>query len=121
MTTIYESYQNEIRKIRRRGNALMKEIKQHENMMNQKKQRKLPTAFEDCYKLHSMVTTVLQMLAFIESYKYFQLQNIPLVDQFMDFFYQMTNYNYQSYIQSFMLKLRQSQSVDFNIETNINY
>ena len=121
MSTIYRSYHNEIRKIRRRGNALMKEIKRHETMMNEKKERNLPTNFEDCYKLHLMVTTVLQMLAFIESYKVFQLQNIPLVDEFMDFFYEMTNNNYKSYVQSFMIKLRELQSVDFHIKRNINY
>ena len=121
MSTIYESYRKEIRKIRKNGNALLKQIKQHETMMNQKRQLQLPATFEDCYRLHIMVTTVLRMLAFIDSYKYFQSENIPLVDEFMDLFYQMTNNNYQMYVQSFMLRLRQLQSVDFHIERNINY
>ena len=121
MPTIYESYRKEIRKIRRYGNALLKQIKEHETMMNQKRQVQLATTFDDCYKLHIMTTTLLRILAFIDSYKYFQSENIPLANDFMDLFYQMTNNNYQSYVQSFMLRLRQLQSVHFHIERNINY
>lgn len=120
MSTIYESYKKEIRKIRNKGNALLKQIKQHETMMNQRKILHLPATFEDCCTLHLMVTKVLQMLAIIDSYKYFQSQNLPLVDELMDLFYQMTDNNYKIYVKSFMLKLRELQSVDFHIQRNIN-
>ena len=120
MSTIYESYKKEIRRIRNKGNVLMKQIQQHETMMNHRKILHLPATFEDCWTLHLMVTKILQMLAIIDSYKYFQLENLPLVDELMDLFYQMTDNNYKIYLQSFMLKLRKLQSVDFYIQRNIN-
>ena len=120
MPTIYESYKKEIRRIRNQGNVLMKQIKKHETMMNQRKILHLPSTFEDCYILQLMVKRILQMIAIIDTYKYFQSQHLPLVDELMDLFYQMTDNNYQIYEQSFMLKLRELQSVDFHIQRNIN-
>ena len=119
ITTIYESYQQEIRQIRRSGNILLQKIKQHENMMNLKKLMNLPTTLEDCNKLSEMATRLLQMLSLIKTYQYFQTENMLLIDQCMPFFYQMYGNNYRSYLNNFKLRLMQLQNVDFTVERNM--
>ena len=119
--SIYESYQEEIRKIRRSGNLLLRKINRHETLMNQRKQRMIPATFTDCRKLYTMATTLIRMLAYIKSYEFFQFRNMLLLDENMDFFYQITNYNYQTYLRNFVLRLRELQSIDFHIQKNINY
>ena len=47
--SIYESYQKEIRRIRKSGNTLLRHIKRLETLMNQRKQRMIPATFTDCY------------------------------------------------------------------------
>ena len=118
--SIYESYQEEIRKIRRSGKLLLRKINQHETMMNRRKQLMIPSTFTEIHKFYTMVTTLIRMLAFIKSCQFFQFKNIPLIDEYMDFFYQINNYNYQNYLRNFMLRVRQLQSVDFHIQRNIN-
>ena len=119
VTTIYESYQQEIRHIRRSGNILLQKIKQHESMMNLKKLINLPTTLEDCNKLTEMASRLLQMLSLIKTYQYFQTQNMPLIDEYMPFFYQMYGNNYRSYLNNFRLRLMQLQNVDFTVERNM--
>ena len=119
--SIYESYQEEICKIRKSGNLLLRKIKQHETMMNRRKQLMIPSTFTEIHKFYTMVTMLIRMLAFIKSYQFFQFRNIPLIDEYMDFFYQINNYNYQNYLRNFMLRVRELQSVDFHIKRNINY
>lgn len=119
ITTIYESYQKEIRQIRRSGNILLQKIKQHETMMNCKKLMDFPTTLEDCNKLSEMATRLLQMLSLIKTYEYYQTQNMPLIDEYMPFFYQMYGNNYRSYLNNFRLRLMQLQNVDFTVERNM--
>lgn len=119
VTTIYESYQQEIRHIRRSGNILLQKIKQHESMMNLKKLINLPTTLEDCNKLTEMASRLLQMLSLIKTYQYFQTQNMPLIDEYMPFFYQMYGNNYQIYLNNFRLRLIQLQNVDFIVERSM--
>ena len=119
ITTIYESYQKEIRQIRRSGNILLQKIKQHETMMNCKKPMDFPTTLEDCNKLSEMATRLLQMLSLIKTYEYYQTQNMPLIDEYMPFFYQMYGNNYRSYLNNFRLRLMQLQNVDFTVERNM--
>ena len=119
VTTIYESYQKEICNIRRSGNILLQKIKQHETTMNCKKLMNFPTTLEDCNKLSEMATRLLQMLSLIRTYQYYQAQNMPLIDEYMPFFYQMYGNNYRSYLNNFKLRLMQLQNVDFVIERNM--
>ena len=121
--SIYESYQKEIRRIRKSGNTLLRHIKRHETLMNQRKQRMIPATFTDCYKLYTMATRLLRMLAFIDTYKYFQLINMPLMERNMFWFYQIINNNYQNYVRDFKLKIRQLQIIDFTevIEESIDF
>ena len=121
--SIYESYQKEIRRIRKSGNTLLRHIKRHETLMNQRKQRMIPATFTDCYKLYTMATRLLRMLAFIDTYKYFQLINMPLIERNMFWFYQIINNNYQNYVRDFKLKISQLQIIDFTevIQESIDF
>ena len=121
ITTIYESYQKEIRNIRRSGNILLQKIKQHETMMNIKKQMDLPTTLEDCYKLSEMATRLSQMLSLIQTYEFYQNQNMPLIDEYMPFFYQMYGDKYRTYLNNFRLRLMQLQNVDFINDFNVDF
>ena len=119
VTTIYESYQKEIRHIRRSGNILLQKIKQHETMMNFRKLMDLPTTLEDCYKLSEMVSRLLQMLSLIKTYEYYQNQNMPLIDEYMPFIYQMYGDRYRTYLNNFKLRLMQLQNIHFIIERSM--
>ena len=70
-----------------------------------------------------MAIRLLRMLAFIETYRYFQLINMPLMEGNMFWFYQIINNNYQNYIRDFKLKISQLQIIDFTevIEESIDF
>lgn len=111
--SIYKIYEQEICKIRKSGNTLLRHIKRHETLMNQRKQRMIPATFTDCYKLYTMAVRLLRELALIETYRYFQLLNIVLTEKIMFWFYQIQENNYQSYLKDFNLKLKQLQIFNF--------
>ena len=104
--SIYEIYEQEISKIRRGGNLLLRNIQRHETLMNQRKQRMIPATFEDCHKLYTMAVRLLRMLALIDTYRYFQLIKIPLTERIMFWFYQIHEDNYQNYLKDFNLKIK---------------
>ena len=88
--------------------------------MNQRKQRMIPATFTDCFKLYTMATRLIRMLAFIETYRYFQLINMPLMEGNMFWFYEIINNNYQNYLRDFKLKIRQLQIIEESIDFTIN-
>ena len=75
---IYKSYEREILYLQRHGNKLLKKIKQQEIKMNRKKQQNLQPNKKDLYTLNEKIKQLLRMLAFIDSYRYFQIINEPL-------------------------------------------
>ena len=121
---VYKSYQTEINFLRREGNKLLEEIKQHETNMNQKKQQQLKPNEQDLYHLNEMIKKMLKIMAFIEGYRHFQLMKMTMTNDNILWFYSKTNNYYEILLQRFMLRIRQLQyrkimeneeSVDFTI------
>ena len=110
--SIYETYEQEISKIRRSGNTLLRYVKRHETLMNQRKQRMIPATFTDCYKLYSMAVRLLRMLALIKTYRYYQLLNIILTKRDTFLFYRTYDIYYQDYLKNFTLKIKQLQIIN---------
>ena len=118
---IYQSYEQEIIYLQKRGNKLLQQIKQQEIKMNKRKQQKLKPLLRSLYKLNQMIKKLLLMLAFIDTYGYFQLINQPLSDENENFFYQVGNQYYEDILQRFVLRLKALQEdrfVDFVIIRN---
>ena len=119
---IYRSYQKEIYFLQRKGNELLQEINRHETKMNKKKQQKLQPNEGDLYQLDEMIKSMLKLMAFIESYRYLQLLKMPLTNENMHLFYSKTNYYYNDFLQTFMLKLNQLRYKKIiEIEESINF
>ena len=121
---IYKSYQTEINFLRREGNKLMEEIRQHETKMNKKKQQQLQPNEQDLYQLNEMTKQMLKIMTFIEGYRYFQLLKMTMTHDNILWFYWKTNHYYENLLQRFMVRVRQLQykkimenekSVDFTI------
>ena len=104
---IYKSYQREILYLQRHGNKLLQKIKQQEIKMNQRKQQNLQPNEKDLYTLNEKIKKLLRMVAFINSYRYFQLKNEPLSYGNEAFFYQMANGYYKDTLQRFVFRLKQ--------------
>ena len=120
---IYESYEREILYLRRHGNKLLQKIKQKEIKMNRRKQQNLQPNQKDLNTLNQMIKKLLRMLAFIDSYQYFQIIKEPLTyNNNETFFYEVANDYYEDALQRFVLKvnvrvkqLQLDRSVDFSI------
>ena len=117
---IYESYEREILYLRRHGNKLLQKIKQKEIKMNRRKQQNLQPTQKDLKTLNEMVKKLLRMLAFINTYRYFQIIKEPLTyNNNETFFYQIANNYHKDTLQRFVVRVKQLQldrSVDFRIE-----
>ena len=114
---IYQSYQQEILYLQRHGNKLLQKIKQQETKMNRKKQQNFQPNQKDLYTLQQMIKKLLRMLAFIDSYRYFQIINVPLY-QNQTWFHEIAYNYYEDTLQRFMLrlKLKIDRSVHFIIK-----
>ena len=119
---IYKSYEREILYLQRHGNKLLQKIKQQETKMNRRKQQNLQPNQKSLYTLNQMIKKLLRMLAFIHTYRYFQVINEPLSYKNETFFYQIANDYYEDTLQRFVLKvkvrvnqLQIDRSVDFTI------
>ena len=120
---LYESYEKEILYLQKQGKKLLQEIKRHETKMNQRKQQNLQPNLKSLNKLNQMIKKLLRMLAFIDTYGYFQLINEPLSFTNQTFFYCVANQYYEDILQSFLLRvkgrvnqLQQNRFVDFVVE-----
>ena len=120
---LYESYEKEILYLQKQGKKLLQEIKRHETKMNQRKQQNLQPNLISLNKLNQMIKKLLRMLAFIDTYGYFQLINEPLSFTNQTFFYCVANQYYEDILQSFLLRvkgrvnqLQQNRFVDFVVE-----
>ena len=116
---IYKSYEQEILYLRRHGNKLLQKIKKKEIKMNQRKQQNRQPNEKDINSLNQMIKKLLRMLAFIDSYRYFQIIKEPLTyNNNETFFYQVANDYYEDLLQRFVLRIKQLQldrSIDFSI------
>ena len=114
---IYESYQREILYLQKLGYKLLQEIKQQEIKMNQKKQQNLKPHPRSLNLLNRMIKKLLRMLAFIKTYRYFQIINQPLSYNNETFFYQIASDYFNDLLQRFLLQvqLRLDSLVDFSI------
>ena len=120
---IYESYQKEILFLQKNGNKLLEEIKRHEIMMNRKKQQNLQPHEQDLLALDQMVKKLLRIIAFISSYRQFQMANVLLSYVNQMWCYQIASNYYKDILHRFMSRLngrvRQLQldrSIDFTVE-----
>ena len=103
---IYKSYEREILYLQRRGSKLLQKIKQQEMKMNRRKQQNLQPNQKDLYTLNQMIKKLLRMIAFIDTYRYFQIINEPLSYQNQTFFYEVANNYYEDTLQRFVLKVK---------------
>ena len=103
---IYKSYEREKLYLRRQGSKLLQKIKQQEMKMNQRKQQNLQPNQKDLYTLNQMIKKLLRMIAFIDTYRYFQIINEPLSYQNQTFFYEIANNYYEDTLQRFVLKVK---------------
>ena len=106
---IYDSYEKEMFYLQTRCNKLLQEIKQQETKMNRRKQLKLKPNWRSLNKLNSMVKKFLRMLAFIDTYGYFQMIMEPLSYGNQTFFYGVAEQYYEDILQKFLLKLKANQ------------
>ena len=119
---IYKSYEREILYLQRHGNKLLQKIKQQEIKMNRRRQQNLQPNQKDLNTLNGMIKKFLRMLAFIDSYRYFQIIKEPLSYNNETFFYEVANNYYEDILQRFVfnVKVRVNQlqldrSVDFSL------
>lgn len=115
---IYKSYAKEIFYLQKRGNKLLQQINQQETKMNQRKQENLIPHPRSLNKMKRMIIEFLKILAFIETYQYFQMQNEPLSNNNQTWFYEVANQYYEDILQRFLLKLKTLRSVDFVVIRN---
>ena len=74
--------------------------------MNRRKQQNLQPNQKNLYTLNQMIKKLLKMLAFIDSYRYFQIINEPLTYKNETFFYEIANNYYEDTLQRFVLKVK---------------
>ena len=103
---IYKDYEREILSLQTQGDALLQKIKQQETKMNRAKQQNLQPNQNHLYTLDQMIKMLLQMLALIDSYRYFQARNEPMTDKNRYWFYDIANNYYLNTLKRFVLKLK---------------
>ena len=99
---IYQSYEREIWYLRRNGSRLLDEIKRQEIRMNQRKQQKLKPHQKQFSKLKRMIDKMLRLMGLIDTYRYFQILNVPLSYQNQAYFQDVVNQNYEHLLQRFL-------------------
>ena len=115
---LHESYSQEICHLRKHGTSLLQKIKLQEIKINQRKQQKLKPHLRQIKYLNAMIRKLVKISAFIETYKYFQIIQQPLINH-QHFFHQLASNHYENMLKDIVLKIKHrnriNQSVDFTI------
>ena len=118
---LYQSYAREILYLRKEGSKLLRKIKLQEIKMNKRKQDRMKPLLRQVNLLHRMMKKLIKISAFIDTYKYFQIINLPLIYDNQNFFYEVASNNYEKSLKDIVLKLkrinqsRMQDPVDFTI------
>ena len=102
----HNNYETQIHYIRRHGDVLLLRIKMLEIKMNKKKQQNQQPSQQDINSLNAMVKKLLQMLARINTYQYFQITNEPFVCNNQTYFNEICNNYFEDLIRRFITQLR---------------
>ena len=104
---LYDSYQLEICYLQRHGNILLQQIKNQEMKMNLIKQQNQQPTDTDINLLNAMITKLLRMLAFINTYRYYQVVKQPLAyNNNHSIFMEIANEYYKDLRCRFLIQLR---------------
>ena len=103
---LYEGYAREILYLRKEGTKLLQKIKLQEIKMNKRKQMMMKPLLQEINLLHRMMKKLIKISAFIETYKYFQMIQLPLTDNNQKFFYEMATNYYKNSLKQIVLKLK---------------
>ena len=104
MLELNNNYQVKIYHLRTHGDVLLQRIKMLEIKMNKRKQQNQEANQQDINSLNAMVRKLLQMLAKIKTYKYFQITNEPF--SCVNYFNQICNNYFNELIRRFITQLR---------------
>ena len=99
----HKNYEAQIKYIRTHGDVLLQRIKMLEIKMNQRKQQNQEASQQDINSLNAMVKKLLQMLAQINTYQYFQFTHEPFNQPY---FNQICKNYFESLIRRFITQLR---------------
>lgn len=99
-------YEQQIQYLQAHGDILLERIKVLEIKMNQKKQRNKQTNERDINSMNCMVKKLLQWLAQINTYQFFENTNKPFCHVNGIYFYEICNTQFESLIRTFIKKLQ---------------
>ena len=116
-SSIYQSYEKEVLHLRKKGSRLLNEIKQQEIRINQRKQQKLQPLAKQFSNLKRMIYKMLNLMALIDAYRYFQILNLPLLYH-QTFFEHTVNQNFEHlherFLTSFYSNLKKKSTKQHN-------
>ena len=101
-----EKYEQQIQYLRAHGDILLQRIKMLEIKMNRRKQQNQQANQQDINSLNSMVKKLLQWLAQINTYQFFQITNEPFRYVNGICFNQICNNQFENLVRSFIKKLQ---------------
>ena len=112
---IYQLYQEEMNFFEKKVDELFEQIVILETKMTKRKQKKLQQDKRDLDQLYQMIIFFLKNIALIESYRYFQIEQIPLSNEKLPLFCSEINKHFENLLIILLLKIKNEESIDFNI------
>ena len=123
MLTHYNGYNDRIVLLRREGDQLLQRIQMLEIGMNRRKQQNQKPLNNEVIALHAMVKKLLQMLAEINTCRYFIITMQKY--HFNGYYYkQMCQRYFQDLMRNFTLELkrrRQRRNLNYDIDFMVNF
>lgn len=117
----YQCYNQEIYYLKIQGSNLLQKIKRQEIKMNLRRQQKFKPLLQQVNLLTRMVSKLIKISAFIDTYKHFQIMKQPLTNYNVSFFNEVVSNYYEDKLKNIVSKikrinqLRIDNSVDFTI------
>ena len=114
---IWEVYQSEINFFERKVNELFVETVIWETeIVRKKNHQELHVTKNDINHLVKLITMTLKAIAIVETFRYFQMEQIVLIDQNMHLFYEKRDYHFENLLTVFLLKIKtEEEEIDFTI------
>lgn len=114
-TWIWQLYENEIKFFEKMADKLLVEIIVQELKMDKRKHQKLEPTKEDIDYLVKKIESMLNAIAIIETFRYYQMSRIMLTNQNMQSFFAKRDEHFENLLMVLILKIRNEQQIDFNV------
>ena len=109
---LFKRYSQQIHQLRITGSRLLQKIKVHEIKMNKRKQKNLKPHLKSIDLMAEMITKLVKISAFIETYRYFQV-SMQLLQR--SSFHKIAENYYNKMLKVIVLKIKRLDLVDFSI------